>query len=327
MQQGVSVILCCYNSAERLPATLEHLAKQETNENLDWEIIVVDNASTDDTAAKAQSIWKNAGTAIDCKVLREPRPGLGHARHAGIAAAKYEYIIFCDDDNWFGKGYVQQIAGMLANNDRIGVLGGRCEAISNIDIPFWFNTYQQFYAVGCQALYNGDVGERNYVYGAGMAFKKTVYTALLDAGFPSLLTDRTGESLVSGGDTEICYIHRLAGFQIWYDESLFFQHFMEVKRLEKKYLEKLMAGALEGIALLHPYIPLLKMGKTGLLKRFFLFIFYLLRSIPASLLPGKDPRFHLAYAEAYNPFPLSFHKEVKKIKKASLMFRQGYRNT
>jgi GT2 family glycosyltransferase len=44
---GVSVVVCCHNSASRLPTTLHHLAAQEVPRDLGWEVIVVDNASTD----------------------------------------------------------------------------------------------------------------------------------------------------------------------------------------------------------------------------------------------------------------------------------------
>ena len=53
MAEGVSVVICCYNSAERLPRTLTHLAAQRVSEKLPWEVIVIDNASQDKTGEVA----------------------------------------------------------------------------------------------------------------------------------------------------------------------------------------------------------------------------------------------------------------------------------
>ena len=47
---GVSIVICCHNSAKLLPRTLEHLRAQEVDSTIPWEVIVVDNASTDNTA-------------------------------------------------------------------------------------------------------------------------------------------------------------------------------------------------------------------------------------------------------------------------------------
>ncbi|NJN42415.1 MAG: glycosyltransferase [Flammeovirgaceae bacterium] len=63
MEEGVSVIICCYNSSSRIEKTLEHLFQQKTNSRLHWEIILVDNASTDQTKATAIKRWSNLGRA------------------------------------------------------------------------------------------------------------------------------------------------------------------------------------------------------------------------------------------------------------------------
>ena len=73
MDMKISVIICTYNGASRLPATLEKLAAQSVPAECPWEVLLIDNASTDDTAAVAKQI------AIDfpapLRVLHEPTPG------------------------------------------------------------------------------------------------------------------------------------------------------------------------------------------------------------------------------------------------------------
>jgi cellulose synthase/poly-beta-1,6-N-acetylglucosamine synthase-like glycosyltransferase len=69
---GVSVVICCYNSSQRLPQTLGHLLAQECEVDLPWEVIVVDNASTDGTAEVARSVWSCDATtpAQGCRRTR-----------------------------------------------------------------------------------------------------------------------------------------------------------------------------------------------------------------------------------------------------------------
>src|SRR5436190_1838589 len=100
--KGVSVIICCYNSEHRIDKTLNHLQAQIISSSLQWEIILVDNASNDSTVKKADELWnKNAVTEMN--IISEPKPGLKNARLAGINKSKYEYISFIDDDNWVCK--------------------------------------------------------------------------------------------------------------------------------------------------------------------------------------------------------------------------------
>ncbi|RZK19240.1 MAG: glycosyltransferase, partial [Flavobacterium sp.] len=58
MKKGVTIILCTFNGASRLPKTIEHLAKQAVVEDIPWEIIVVDNGSTDNTSVIVTQEWK-----------------------------------------------------------------------------------------------------------------------------------------------------------------------------------------------------------------------------------------------------------------------------
>jgi len=55
---GVSVIICCYNSANKIKNVLKHLEEQKGTELIPWEVIVVDNASSDYTFEVAKKSWK-----------------------------------------------------------------------------------------------------------------------------------------------------------------------------------------------------------------------------------------------------------------------------
>src|ERR1700760_2539990 len=89
---GVSCIVCTYNGAARIPPVLDCLARQILSDNVSFEIVLVDNASTDGTAVVAQKHWDSLGAPAPLAVISEPRAGLIHARKAGIQAARYEIL-------------------------------------------------------------------------------------------------------------------------------------------------------------------------------------------------------------------------------------------
>ena len=92
---GISIIICCYNSAARLPETIKHLAIQCVPQGILWEVIIVNNASTDDTKLVANAEWAKYNTsAWGFKIVDEQEAGLSFAREKGIRASKFNYIIF-----------------------------------------------------------------------------------------------------------------------------------------------------------------------------------------------------------------------------------------
>lgn len=240
---GVSIIICCYNSASRLPETLRHLSKQETPDGgLQWEVIVVDNASTDDTKEVAIQEWRKYSLEVPLKVVVENAPGLSYARQKGVEVSRYEYLIFCDDDNWLEANYVSLVNKFMQDNPKVGVVGGCGEEVCEIDPPAWFEDLKGAYAIGKQALYTSDVFERGYVYGAGSAIKKTALNELTNLKFSSLLSDRKGNVLSSGGDGELCFAIQLRGYKVFYFDELRFKHFIPKEKLTDEYITRLLVG-------------------------------------------------------------------------------------
>lgn len=256
--RGISVVVCCYNSSLRLPRTLKHLADQKVRSNVNCEVIVVDNNSCDSTAHAAKAEWLRLGEPYPLTVVSEDNPGLSNARKKGIQTARYEYICFCDDDNWLCDTYLETAIVVMDSNPSIGVLAGQGVAVSDIVIPNWFYTYYRSFACGVLDLESGDVTKRQEVWGAGMVIRRSVYLDLRKAGFQHLSLDREGEKLTSGGDTEICYWHILVGYKLWYDERLVFEHYMPSSRLSKDYLRSLQAGGRESGGKLRIYPKMIK---------------------------------------------------------------------
>lgn len=253
--RGVSVVICCYNSEKVLPMTLNFLCAQNVPHGIPWEIIIVDNASTDSTAEVARKIFESSDCLCDFRIVKEINPGLSAARLKGLESAKYEYVIFCDDDNHLDKNFVRHTFDIMSNNEEIGVLGGQSTTEFDVLPKKWFYDWKDSFAIGKQSENDGDITwTRGYVWGASMIVRRSAFRQLIRKGFKSYLTDRKGTALSAGGDTEICYALRNDGWKIWYDSRLMFRHHIPPERLDWKYLRKLFRGFGQASAVLDVYL-------------------------------------------------------------------------
>ncbi|MEM6262154.1 MAG: glycosyltransferase [Bacteroidota bacterium] len=257
MKPGISIIICTYDGSKRLTPVLEHLAQQEVPQKLPWEIVLVDNASTDHTTEIATAQWEALGAPVLLRTCYEATPGKSYAQQTGIKAANYDFLLICDDDNWLAPNYLAVTWELMNDHPEIGILGGKSEPVFEVvseDIPKWFSEFQTFYAVGKQSKENGDITHKGgSIYGAGMVIRKPYYEYICQQGFEYLLSCRKGSSLLSGGDIELCKAFQLAGFKIWYDDRLKFKHFMTKGRLSWTYLMKLIFAMGQSRAMHHVY--------------------------------------------------------------------------
>lgn len=252
MEKGLSVIICCYNSAKTIGKTLQHLAHQQVHTLPAWEVVLVDNNCTDDTVNIAKHQWQQDGNPVPLRIVKEPEAGLMYARKHGVNTAQYDLMIFCDDDNFLAPNYLQLSYEVMTSNEKIGALGGCSEGYYDGEPPAWFSTYiKDGYAIGKQFIHTGDITwERGYIWGAGMVSRTALLRDILNAPFTT--TDRKGASLASGGDTEICYKLIEKGYLLYYDDRLFYQHYITDRRLTWDYVVKLSKGITQTIYLLLP---------------------------------------------------------------------------
>src|SRR6185503_14372472 len=101
----VTVLICTYNRASMLGPTLDSLAQMEAP-GLNWDVLVVDNNSSDDTAAVVQS--RAASYPVPLRYLFEGRQGKSNALNTGMASTDADIIAFTDDDvqvpaNWLSR--------------------------------------------------------------------------------------------------------------------------------------------------------------------------------------------------------------------------------
>ena len=94
-----SVAIPTYNGAKTLPLVLERLRSQINLDKITWEVIVVDNNSTDETAQVVQTFQENWTLQSQLRYCCETQQGLSYARQRAVKEANGRFIGFLDDDN------------------------------------------------------------------------------------------------------------------------------------------------------------------------------------------------------------------------------------
>ena len=264
---GVSLVICSHNGANRLPAVLAHLALQKVPPGLPWEVVLIDNASTDGAAAVAHTCWPE-DAPCPLRVVREEMLGLTHARCRGLAEAKYELVSFVDDDNWPAVDWVQTVAAVMSRHVQIGACGGRLDAEYERPPPDWFHRVSEYCAIGSQGQTPGDLTwSRGYLWGAGLTIRKCAWKKLVADGFRFHLHDRRGLALTSGGDAELCLALRLAGWKLWYEPAMRMKHFIPASRMEWTYLKGIAQGFGTAAVVLNAYATVRESGSQTFVLR------------------------------------------------------------
>jgi glycosyltransferase involved in cell wall biosynthesis len=287
INKGISIIICCYNSSKRLPRTLEYIANQQINESILIEVLIVDNASTDNTTQLAQIEWDKQQCNFNFKIFEEKQPGLTNARICGVRNAQYEYLVFCDDDNWLSENYIQTAYEIMESDPLIGALGGQGIAVSDSAFPNWFEDVKGIYAAEKQAKENGDLKNRLHLWGAGLVTRSQLMNRVFDGNAPLLLVDRKGNALSSGGDSEICARIILLGYKLHYCDKLIFKHFISENRLTLEYKEALCKGFENIGEALSIYYDFVKVMNLGFIRRYINIIILLIRSLMIYFFKGK----------------------------------------
>jgi GT2 family glycosyltransferase len=177
--------------------------------------------------------WSKYNSKTRFRIVMEHALGLSNARSRGFREAMYEYVVLCDDDNWLDADYVANVYQIMIHKPRVGALGGVGKLVFEVPPPKYIES-SNIFAAGEQAATSGKVSS-NKIYGAGCVIRKSAYERLYQLGFQTMLTDRKGKELSSGGDYELCYALAISGYDIWYDDRLCFTHYITKERLTWEY--------------------------------------------------------------------------------------------
>jgi hypothetical protein len=131
----ITVLICTRNRAAQLRSVLESVARLRVPPDLAWELVVVDNGSSDNTADVVQSF----ASRLPVRLTREETPGLSNARNRGVAEARGRYICWTDDDVVIDEGWLEAYAAAFEAHPEAVVFGGRITPVLQSPTPRWFS--------------------------------------------------------------------------------------------------------------------------------------------------------------------------------------------
>lgn len=189
---SLSVIICTRDRAPQLERCLQEFKEAQTFRK-SWELIVVDNNSSDDTKAVVRKFA--ASTPFHVRYLFEGRQGLSHARNRGIAEASNSIIAFTDDDCLVDRQWAGTIVREFSTDPSLAVLGGRVEPGDPNGQSVGTRTFSDRKQISSfQELFGRMIG-------CNMAFSRKVFEVI--GGFDPLLGK--GTSLGSAEDLDLLY--------------------------------------------------------------------------------------------------------------------------
>lgn len=228
-----SIIVCTYNRAESLRDTLRALKAQQPVAGREWEIIVVDNNSKDDTQQVVTEFQR------EWQLLRyefEGEQGLSHARNHGIAAARGNVLLFTDDDVLPEPDWMET---MLSGLDKYNAdaCGGYIAPIWESPPPDWLTErFHGFLAVRTECRDDYVITSPSQApFGANMTFRREVFQKV--GGFDTS-RGRKGKILASGEDGEMFERILSAGLKTVFLGQSRVHHKVESFRLTKRYFRR-----------------------------------------------------------------------------------------
>jgi hypothetical protein len=129
----ISVVMCTRNRAQQLRRVLDSAARMAVPTGVSWEFVLVDNGSTDDTGAVAQSY----ADRLPIRCVREETPGLSNARNRGVAEARGDYICWTDDDVVIDALWLAAYAKAFKSRPEAAFFGGVIEPVLEGVTPTW----------------------------------------------------------------------------------------------------------------------------------------------------------------------------------------------
>jgi len=228
----ISVVVCTFNRAAALTRFLEQLTTLTTPVNGRWELVVVDNNSTDGT----REVIERFRTRLPVPLVYhfEPRQGLAFARNAGVARSRFDLVAFTDDDCLVTSNWLVRIEHEFQWDPTLGVLTGRVEAVEGL--PEDVSTRRETTRAEVTTL--ADI--RRYTIGCNMVFRRSVlesvgpFDTCLGAGTPC----RAGE------DSDFVYRALRKGHRVVYSPELLIAHAHD--RVDSHAILKLQRGYLKG---------------------------------------------------------------------------------
>jgi len=230
MNPEITAVICTHNRAGLMDMCIQSLYDQ-TLEQGRYEVIVVDNASTDDTATVCRKYRDYAGF----RYVEEPIPGLSQARNTGWRSANSPYVGYIDDDATANPKWLEKALWCFENTDpQPDWVGGAIFLDWEISPPSWICEY---YEISLGKVYWGDkprfLGASGERLGGGNSFYKKEILKNLD-GFDVRLGRKKG-LLLSAEETQLQHRLEALGGRLFYHPDVSINHFVPRERTRPKW--------------------------------------------------------------------------------------------
>jgi GT2 family glycosyltransferase len=251
--------ICTYNRGKKIRATLDALAKLENPGGRISRIVLVNNASTDDTPNEIDRFIAS-GPPIPVVRIDEPSPGKIAALRTLFARTDEPLLALTDDDTVPEPGWARSMLEVFDASPKAGVVGGPV-------INVWESGPTRLATIYRNSLgdYERPGGRHRvdapdqFVIGASMGVRRA---ALVASGWLDgcILEARTGSKLECGAeDAEVCIRVRQAGWDVWYEPLAAVGHLIPPSRQTPEYLARLRGAICRG----EPKLKWLAAGRPG----------------------------------------------------------------
>ncbi|MDJ1183637.1 hormogonium polysaccharide biosynthesis glycosyltransferase HpsE [Roseofilum casamattae] len=242
MAIDLTVVIPSYNGALRFPEVLDKLRMQTGADSLQWEIILVDNHSNDNTAQVFQEYAKTWNSPIPLRYELEAEQGAGFARKRGVAQANGELVAFLDDDNLPSENWVASAYQFAQNYPNAGAFGSQIHGLFESPPAENVKPLLAFLAI----VERGDkpleyTASSNLLPpSAGLVVRKQAWLTSVPEHL--VLNGRVRDNWLTSEDLELLSHIRQNGWQIWYNPHMEIEHKIPNSRLQRSYLLSLIKG-------------------------------------------------------------------------------------
>jgi glycosyltransferase involved in cell wall biosynthesis len=242
MSVQFTVAIPTYNGANRFPEVLDKLRQQTGVESLSWEIILVDNNSTDNTAQVFQEYQKTWDLDIPLRYVFEQKQGLAFARQCAFKSAQGEWVGFLDDDNLPYPNWVASAYQFGQKNPKSGAFGGQVHGLFESPPPENIKPLFSYLALVEHGLVPHIYLPEKRIFppGAGMVVRKKAWQESVPEKL--ILMGRIGEDILCSEDLELLHYIQQNGWEIWYNPQMEIDHKIPPHRLEADYLMSIVRG-------------------------------------------------------------------------------------
>lgn len=236
----VTVAIPTFNSEKRLPEVLDRLREQINTEHFSWEIIVVDNNSTDNTAKIVQAYQANWSETAPLYYTLEVEQGAAFARQRAVEEARGTLIGFLDDDNLPDSNWVAAAYAFGQAHPEAGAYGSQIQGNFEIEPPENFKKIACFLALVDRGAIASRYEPRKKILppGAGLVVRRQAW--LENVPKRLVLNHKGREAKLASEDLEATLHIQRAGWAIWYNPEMRVYHQIPRWRLEKDYLISLV---------------------------------------------------------------------------------------